>query len=91
MRRSPISMTSPLASRAVSTGLPVDVGAGDAPFVGDGEAGGVALDDGVLERDRRVLRAQLGIRPAPDAQQIAPCCAPASAARARAPRRGALE
>src|SRR5207302_10847824 len=53
-------------------GTAVDIRAGDAPFVGDGEAVRVAFDDGVFERNGRVFRAQIGVRPASDAEQIAP-------------------
>ena len=48
--------------------LAIDVGAGDAALVGDRVAAAFELDHRMLERDRRVLGAQLGIRAAADAQ-----------------------
>src|SRR5207244_576 len=49
----------------------VDVRAGDAALVGDDVAGGIGFDYGVLERDGRILRTQLGAGSATDAQRVA--------------------
>ena len=51
--------------------LLVDVRPGDRALIRDQIPRGIALDDRMLQRHRRILRAQFLIRPAPDAKDVA--------------------